>query len=139
VVTLEQLMAQPPRVEARGALHEAFSHLFDLPFGPSVVAGYRYPAPPEALAEVPVPARRRAAPWLLGGAGALAAASAATAFAAHAQSSGLPANASNAAVAAQNDRIARLNTATAVLIGAAVVSALVGTGFLLGTSGAEGP
>jgi len=139
VVSLEQLMAQPRRVEARGAGHEAFSHLFDLPFGASVVAGYRYPAPPEALAEVPVPARRRAAPWLLGGAGALAAASAATAFAAHAQSSSLPANASNAAVAAQNDSIARLNVATAILLGTAVVSALVGAGFLLGTSGAEGP
>jgi len=119
--------------------HEAFSHLFDLPFGASVVAGYRYPAPPEALAEVPVPARRRAAPWLLGGAGALAAASAATAFAAHAQSSSLPANASNAAVAAQNDSIARLNVATAVLLGTAVVSALVGAGFLLGPAARRDP
>jgi len=63
----------------------------------------------------------------------------ATAFAAHAQSSSLPANASNAAVAAQNDSIARLNVATAILLGTAVVSALVGAGFLLGTSGAEGP
>lgn len=33
---------------ARGAEHEAFSRVFELPFGPDTVARFRYPAPPVA-------------------------------------------------------------------------------------------
>jgi hypothetical protein len=132
VVRLDQLLPQAPRVEARGAAHEAFQHLFDLPFEPAVVAKYRYPVPAEALVDS-VPVRRRAAPWLLGAGGALLAASVATASLAHAQASGAPANVSNADVAARNDRIAQLNVATLVLLGAAAVSAAVGIGFLAST------
>ena len=137
VVRLGQLVPQPPRVERRGAAHEAFQHLFELPFEAASVTRYRYPVPPEALAELPTPVRRRAVPWLLGGAGAMAVASAVTASFARSEASDLRANASNAEVGARNDRIARLNVATVVLLGAAAVSVAIGVGFLAAGSADE--
>jgi hypothetical protein len=132
VLRLTELAAQEPRVQQRGAAHEAFEHLFALPFEAAVVAGYRYPSPDEVNAEPPAPARRKAVPWLLGGAGVLAVASGTTALGARSQS-GAPENASQADIAARNTRISRLNVATAVLLGAAVIAA--GVAALLSVDG----
>jgi len=129
VVRLDQLAAQPPRVGERGAAHEAFEHVFQLPFDRGAVARYRFPAPAEALAAPPLPLRRRAAPFVLGGAGVLAGGAALTAILAQTQGSDLPGNASQADISARNARISRLNVGTAVLLGAAVASA-VGAAYL---------
>lgn len=43
VVRLAALTASPPHVSGRGAAHNAFSRLFELPFDESSVASYRFP------------------------------------------------------------------------------------------------
>jgi hypothetical protein len=139
VVRLDQLVPRTPHVEARGAAHEAFSHLFELPFDPGAVAEARLAAPGEVLVEAgpPIP-RREAVPFLFAGAALLAAGSGVTAALAHAESSGAPVNASQADVAARNGRVSRLNVVTVLLLGAALVSGSVG-GILLFRHGEEAP
>lgn len=91
-------------VAARSVAHRAFEHLFDAPFNPSVVDGYRLgladaiPPPPERDASTPV--------WLGTGVGLLAGAGVLGAFALNAHS--------EAGQAAQADR-ADLNQRTQVL------------------------
>jgi hypothetical protein len=130
VIDLASLHDASPRVASRGAAHEAFSLIFALPFGRSVVDAYAEPLPGpdeppmsirlphDAVAAAPsrstVPTRSIVAWSAIGvgvaaiGAGALFSVSAID------LSHGTPATASQQSVASRDDRISAYNSRAAV-------------------------
>jgi len=124
VVRVTDLPPSAPMTTTRGAAHEAYTRLFELPFDPKAAAAYRFPAPEEALAMASPPpgVLRRAAPWTVGASAALAVGGGITALLAHGASA--PPGASQAEVAGTNERIRTLNTTSVVLLSGAAAAAI---------------
>jgi len=137
VIQVAELAAEPPRVAARGAAHEAFSSLFSLPFDAAVVRAFREPPiAPEPLDTLPP----RDAPGLGGrrlvglgvAGGGLALTATGVAFAVSAGAAGdLPTATSQAEAQRTNDRISRENTLAAVFVGAGLVALAGGAALTL--------
>ena len=132
------LEARPPRVASRGAAHEAFSRIFSLPFDRRTVDRYSLPASsaiagPELSAASPSrPAGRRAAMWIAYGAAASSlAVGGYLSYRADAVRDDARPDESQEAIAARNQRIARLNTAAGVLYATAGGALLTGIALML--------
>lgn len=141
VIELADLPQEPLRVAARGAAHEAFSLLFSLPFGRSVVDAYEDPGPPADAAIAFPPGRDAVGPSIsrppfpmrtVLGYGALgvgvAALGAGAVFSVSAVdiSHGTSSTAPQQSVASRDERISAFNTRAAV--------AYAGGGLALGAS-----
>jgi hypothetical protein len=135
ILALADLSAGEPRSQTRGAAHEAFNHLFAMPFDAQAVAEYREPPPPDSVQNAPIGPRRNVKTtigFVALGAGAVAL-GAGTYFAARASSIGSrdATGLSNADAAAQNDRVNRFDTGAIISFTAAGVLAATGVTLLL--------
>jgi hypothetical protein len=136
VVSTTGLALVEPRARARGAAHEAFSKMFELPFGRGNVAGYvfRFPAEADSTNEPD----SRSASWrtyagigLLGLAGVGAAVGGISLYSAHGKAGDSDAGLSLQQVAERNDEIRTANAVGGISLGIAGAAAISGAVLLL--------
>lgn len=144
VLALAAIAEQPPRVRQRGAAHESFQKLFELPFDRTIAAEYRFPhREPERAPELKDDIEDRPlSPFQIAGIAtcALAAASAGaglgTYLSARSEREGVKASDPQADVAARNARIRTKSEATTALLVGAGAAAVTGTFLVLWPPGA---
>ena len=136
VVSTTGLALVEPRAQARGAAHEAFSKMFELPFGRGNVAGFVFRAPVEA--DSAVEPDSRAASWrtytgigLLGLAGVGAAVGGISLYSAHQKADDGTAGLSLRDAEERNGEIRTANVVAGVSFGVAGAAALSGALLLL--------
>jgi hypothetical protein len=136
VVSTTGLALVEPRAQARGAAHESFSKMFELPFGRGNVSGFVFRAPVEAdSASEP---DSRATSWrtvtgigLLGLAGVGAAVGGISLYSAHHKAGDADAGLSLQQVTERNEEIRTANVVAGVSFGVAGAAAISGAMLLL--------
>jgi Caspase domain len=136
VVSTAGLALAEPRAQARGAAHEAFSKMFELPFGRESVSGFVFRAPvgPDSPAETTsssTTVRTYAGYGLLGVAGAGAVLGGVSLYVAHHKADDIGSTSSLRDVAERNDEIKTWNITAAVGFGVAGAAAISGAVLLL--------
>lgn len=136
VVSTSALALVAPRAQARGAAHEAFSKMFELPFGRGNVAGFVFRVPAEVDSS-PSPDARSTS-WrtvtgygLLGLAGVGAVVGGLSLYSAHRKADDVNQNSSLLDVAQRNDEIRTSNIVGGVSLGIAGAAAVTGAVLLL--------
>lgn len=136
VVSTNTLALVEQRAQARGAAHESFSKMFELPFGRGNVSGFVFRAPVDAGSEGEPDSR--SASWrtvtgigLLGLAGVGAVVGGISLYSAHHQADASDAGLSLQQVAERNDGIRTANVVAGVSFGVAGAAAISGAMLLL--------
>jgi hypothetical protein len=136
VVSTARLSLAEPRAQARGAAHEAFSKMFELPFGRGNVSGFVFRVPVEAGSRAepdprPTSWRTVTGIGLLGLAGVGAAVGGIGLYAAHSKADDGSAGLSLRDVSVRNDEIQTANLVAGVSFGVAGAAAISGAMLLL--------